>query len=95
MFPAQHAAENGGRTMKPEKSGIGRPAGPAADNPSGGFLKTRTFGVCFAVFSLAFLLFYVFVLTDYRALLYGDMQGFWMRAMERLNGNPEALHVAV
>lgn len=71
--------------MESEKMVHTRPAG---DKSFAGFLQSRPFGICFAVITFFFLVFYVFGLADYSSLLYGDMRGFWMRALERLDGDP-------
>lgn len=44
------------------------------------------FSLVLAVCSFVFVLLYVFVLAPYENFLYNDMQGFWQRALERLNG---------
>ncbi len=53
----------------------------------GDFVQTRAFGVCLALVSLAAIFFYGFFFSAFREYLYSDMLGFWLRAMERLNGD--------
>lgn len=48
--------------------------------------QSRLFGVCVALASLAAIAVYVFVLSPYHNFIYNDMQAYWMRTMERLNG---------
>lgn len=50
------------------------------------YVFTRNFGIAIAALSLTFILIYVFAFTDYNAYLYSDMQAYWGRAMDRLNG---------
>lgn len=50
------------------------------------FVHTRKFGACAALVSLAVVTLYVFLGTPYHDFLYNDMQNYWLRAIDRLNG---------
>lgn len=48
--------------------------------------QSRLFGVYVALASLAAVAVYVFAFTPYQDFLYNDMRAYWVRAMDRLNG---------
>lgn len=51
-------------------------------------VHTRMFGLYAALASLAAVSLYVFVLSPYPDFLYNDMNAYWIRAIDRLNGHP-------
>jgi hypothetical protein len=51
------------------------------------FVPSRQFGIALALFSLAWLLFYVYLWAPYEEFLYSDMRKYWTSAIDRLNGH--------
>jgi hypothetical protein len=63
-------------------------SGTAARSQFWDFVQTQAFGAVVALLSLFGIALYAFAVTDYNTLLYSDMQAYWMRALDRLNGDP-------